>query len=355
MVGSSHELKLEVTVNGSGFDLPSGGSITKTKEIPTAQLKYPNKDGKMFRYFTGRDIVRIYVGIDELPTEPNFVGYVASMSGTVRSELQLISRLHSLEKEYIFIDEFDNYDGWEVARAIQKQLEDCDIDLTPTSDLKGTDPLTFIPSTYRQPTGITRYQLVKYARDLAYSYDESTGKLYNYMLYEHGDQNFVFEKQKEMKDGDEWNTFIYGDNLIASVPSIKQLGVVNRQVVIDKDGNRIDFNLTQDQQLSINGIMEGAPIENKEANSNEAYMQARRECLSKRNPVVNTSIKDIRLIDTVPYLSFVKISGAPNLLDGHHRVVQTQINFSGGLKVGCNLERQIPLYGDELVSILTAR
>lgn len=351
-----YRLKLEVTLNGSGFDLPSGGSIRKTLEMPTATLRYPNKFGSLFQRFSPRDVFRIYVGRDEVPDEPTFVGYPTENDGEVESTISLISRLHACETEYVYIDEYDNYDGWEVSKVIEEQLLDSDIHAAPAQFgmLQGTNPAVFIPQGYRQDKGISRYQLMKFARDLAYDISVTTGEALTYHLSEQGNGNWLFTKQKPLIDGYEWWSFNYSANLLSTRPKVNALDIVNRQTCFTPAGEKVTFNLAHDQQLNIKGIHEGVPISMDYGGVEEAYNRARFECLSKRAPSVNTSITHMDLIEAVPGISIVRITGAPNLIDGLHRVVGVGIDFSGGLKIVCDLEKSPPILSKEIIAMLTA-
>jgi hypothetical protein len=354
MTLDSHSLKLSVTVNA--YDISqwvTGGSISKTTEIATATLTLANKDGKFFNYFRGRDQILIKVGLDYLPGKYQFFGVPVSQSGGSNITLSLIGILHSCESEYIYLDEYDNYDGWEVSEAIKKQLTDMDMAGYVSKYFEGTTPQTFVPIGYRQEKGITRYDFIKFARDLAYSTVESTGETLEYVLFDDAG-TLHFEKQKQMVDGNQDWTFTYGDNLITCQPETKSLGVVNRQTVFAKDGTKVTFNLSNDQQVKVSGVMEGTPNSLDYGTVEDALNRARKECLLYRTPIVNTQITSVDLIDSVPGLSYVKIVDAPNMANGLHRIVKTDIDFTGGLRVTCDLVKQQPSLGKEILSMILA-
>jgi len=359
MSGRSHKFRIEVTVNGDGFDKPSGGKITKTREIPTATLTYPNPHGKFLYYFTPLDEIKIYVGLDRVPETPTFTGYFMSGDGEESHTLSLVGRQSKCQKEYTYITDTDNSDGEEVARVIQAQLHACGFMLNDSKPLKGTYPPFFIPNGYRKPEGITRYDLIKYARDLAYAIDVDTGDILLYHLYEHTNKygvddqgQFIFDRQKPMVDGEEDMEMSYGVNLLKTQPTIKMTGVINRQTVFSKDGDMATFNLAHEQAM--NGIIEGRPDSLNEGNFEDAWNRARMLCMKNRAPSINTSITNVDLVDAVPYLSYVKIVDSPNLLSGFHRIMETMIDFTSGFKVICGLQKQPPILNKEIVSLLLA-
>jgi hypothetical protein len=356
MTALSHRLKLEVTLNGSGFETPAGGGITKNLEIPTASLSFPNPFGSFSQRFSPRDVFRIYVGKDALPDTPTFVGYPVEGGGEEQHTVSLMGRLHACETEYLYLDDYDNFDGWEVSKAIQEQLTASDIALSPAlfGQLKGTNPAFFIPQDYRKPDGITRYQFIKFARELAYDVSSITGEVLKYYLHEHGNGNYMLSKQMLLTIGNEWKQFTYGDNLLASRPSVKSLGIVNRQTVFAKTGERVTFDLTHDQQIGINGVQEGKPIKLSYGSVEEAFNRARLECLTKRSPVVTSSIKHLDLIEAVPGISSVRLFNSPHIMNGMHRVMSLNVNFSSGLEVTCELEREPPILSRAVIDMIVA-
>jgi hypothetical protein len=353
MLNRSHKLKLQVFLNAIDITkYVTGGSITKGDEISTASIQLSNKSGQFYNYFRGRDIFYIYVGKDALPVVHNFSGYVVDCNGESSLELSLVGILNSCEKEYIYINDYDNYSGFEVSRAIEKQLTDMDMAGYISKHIQGTNPSIFIPNDYRKPEGITRYDFIKFARNLAYSVNETTGEVLSYQLYCHG-STFHFLKQKPMVDGQQDWTFTYADNLITCLPTTKTLGIINRQTVFSKTGEKVVFDLVNDQRVAINGIMEGSPIKLDYGTVEDAFNRARKECLMNRAPVVNTQISSLDLIDAIPNYSYVKIIGAPNMTNGLHRIVKTRIDFTGGLRVVCDLVKQQPVLSKEIMSLIS--
>jgi len=350
----SRKLFIDVRLNGVSIDKPASGSITKSLEMPSATLVFPNRDGRYFQYFKPRDIIDIYVGTEDYPLYPTFTGYVTDASGDEAITMNLISRLSALEKEYIYLDDYTNYDGWEVSAAMQEQLFRSDAAIDVLHKLQGTDPAFFVPSDYRKPDGVTRYQFLKFARDLAYAVSSETGEALTYHLYEHGRRDFKLLKQKPLVTGNEWWHFVYASNLIMSQPSVKTHGMVNRQTVFSKSGEKVVFDLAHPQQRSVFGLHEGQPIKLDYGNEEDAYNRARVECLKNRSPSVTSTISAVDMLEAVPGVSIVRLSKAPNLLAGLHRVMDVRINFGNTLRVDCVLEKAPPVLSREIIAMLTA-
>jgi len=216
-------LKLDVRVNGTSFDLPTKGSIDRSSEISTASLTYPNDNGKLFRYFNPYDIIEIYVGVYEFPIYPAFSGVVTSMRGSRDIEIGLHGKLWQATRRYITLTDTYNLDGMEISEAIAwliKQLDfKFDMDFLSTGQKVVGE---------MRDSNIDFYPLIKKLRGQVTEYNEFS-EPFKYVLFEHGRKELLFRKQVDIYDGNSWFDFQYGDNLIDEYPAVKMLSVINSQ------------------------------------------------------------------------------------------------------------------------------
>lgn len=348
MVRLFRKAKIEVTVNGNGFDNPSFGTIKKQKEIWTASLTYPNQQGKLFEYFSSRDVIRIYLGLDELPAEPTFTGFVTSESGDNARSLALHGRQYAAQKDDVIIDDYDNLDGSEVSQAIKKLISLLDISFTEV--FTGTNPEVFVTKDFRHDRGIVIYTAIKNLRNLAYDNTVFGKRPLYYFLYEEDDKIF-FRKEPELIDENSWFTLTGGDNLIKGEPRAKTYGIINKQTAIGLNGVSATFESAH--SIAVDGVFAGKTIYDETLlSSAECYERARVEVEENKYKTINTNITALEMIDAIPGLAIVKIENSKNIVTGLHRVRDIDIRYGRGFNVTTQIEKDIPVFGDEVASIL---
>lgn len=348
MVRLLRKPKIEVTINDNGFDNPNSGTIKKQKEIWTGSLVYPNPQGRLFEYFSSKDVIKVYLGLEELPSEPTFTGTVTSENGDRVRSLALHGRLYSAQSDSVIIDAYDNLDGYEVSQAIKKLIDSLDTSFTQV--FTGTNPPVYVTKDLRNENGIVIYSAIKNLRNLAYD-NTLVGKrpLY-YMLYEEGNKLF-FRKEPELIDSNSWFTLTGGDNLIKGEPRAKTYGVINKQTVIGKDGVKATF--TSDHRIAVDGVFAGKTINDDNLlSSAECYERARVEVEENKYKTINTNITALEMIDAVPGLSIVTIKNSKNIVTGLHRVRDINISYGRGFSVTTQIEKDIPSYGREVALLL---
>jgi len=340
--------KIEITVNDSGFDNPTSGSIKKQKEIWTGQLVYPNKNGKLFEYFSGRDVIKVYLGLDELPDKPTFTGFVTSDKGENVKTLALHGRLYAAQKDDIIIDQYNNQDGQEVSQAIRNLINLLDISFIQV--FTGTDPQFYVPKTFRYESGSYIYPIIKALRDMAYDDTDFSHKPLKYFLYEEGEK-LMFTKESKLLDENVWFNLVGGDNLIKGAPVSKTYGIINKQTVIGKDGVKETYK--SENRILRDGTNAGKPLKNdKFLTAAECYQAARVLVRDNNIKIINTKITALELIDAVPGLTIVNISNAKNIQSGLHRVNDVNIRFGSRLSVDSTIEKDIPVFGSEVAQLL---
>lgn len=341
------KLKIEITVNGNGFDNPNSGNIKKQKDIWTASLSYPNPQGKMFEYFQTRDEVRIYLGLDELPSIPTFTGFLSADSGENLKSFSFHGRLSSANRDNVIIDNNYNLDGMEVSQAIKTLIGLTDTNYT--LKFTGTNPEVFVPSTFRYDKGENIYTLIKKLRDMAYDNVDYSQRLLYYFLYEEDDKLY-FRKEPELIDENSWFTITGGDNLLSGKPKSKTYGVINKQTVI---GDGVKATYRSKHRIAVDGVLSGKTINNEKLKSAaECYEKARVEVENNKFKTINTNITALEMIDAVPGLTIIKIQNAKNIVNGLHRVRDINMSFGRGFQISSQLEKDIPAFGLEVFNIL---
>ena len=337
--------RVEITVNGSGFDQPLSGSIERTKEISSATLSFGNKSDRLFGYFQPTDIVEIYVGNNVVPDEPAFVGYPFEQSGKKRMELSLSGLLYPYTKRYMRVTDTDNVDGYEISAAIRKIMG---MIPTPLSlKILGTNPTSYISdkSKLRFKEGVSLYDLLKKLRDSTSFFDAATQRDVGYVFFE---RNGVFHF-RQIPIATEDNSAIdisYGNQIISVAPESTSVGLINRQTVIGKDVEATYDNL---HRQHVDGIKEGEILnDNTLTTVADCFDKAKRLCEQALFPVIRTKISSPQLIDAIPYFTVVNIINSSDTFSGANLITSTEITFDTGLEVNCSLERTPPLFNSML-------
>lgn len=343
--------KIEVTVNDSGFDAPTGGSVKKTNEIWTGSLVYPDPGGKMFEYFSPSDVIKIYFGLDEVPDEPLFTGFVSSERGNLSKTFSLHGRQYAAQTDDVIIDQYSNLDGMEVSRAIEYLFDLLDISFTKF--FTGTDPPTFVNSDLRFPDGSYIYPVIQKIRNSAFDSTEPGKSPLKYFLYE-SDEKLYFRKEVEAVAGNSWFTLIGGDNLIKSDPIRKTFGVINKQTVVGLNGAKATY--TSQNRVAVDRTFAGKPVKDETLlTSAQCYEKARQLVDDNQFSIINTKVSALELIEAIPGLTIAKIENSKNVINGYHRIKDVDIRFLRGLTVTANIEKDVPLFGSEVLnSIVTA-
>ena len=348
MVRLLRKPKIEITVNDNGFDNPNSGTIKKQKEIWTASLVYPNPQGKLFEYFSNRDVVKVYLGLDELPDKPTFTGFVTSEKGDRVRNIALHGRLYSAQSDDVLITDYSNLDGYEVSQAISKLLSLLDVSFTQV--FTGTNPSVFVSKDFRYEKGVIVYSAIKALRNLAYDNILIGKRPLYYFLYEESNRLF-FRKEPELLDANSWFTLTGGDNLIRGMPKAKTYGTINKQTVIGKDG--VEDTFTSEHRIAVDGVFAGKTINDDDLlSSAECYEKARVEVEENKYKIINTNITALEMIDAIPGLTIVKIENSKNIVTGLHRVRDISISYGRGFNVTTQIEKDIPAYGDEVALVL---
>ena len=347
MLHSAYRTKFEVTINGSGFDKPTGGSISKTKEIPTANLTFANSRGKLFKHFNGRDVIRIYLGLDEIPDAPIFTGFLKTEQGRGTKKYSLVGRMNAAITDTTILTNTHNLDGMEASEAIWNLVEGLDVDFTKR--FTGTNPDKYITKEFRYEKGAFIYDIIKKIRDVV-SIDGNVFKPASYALYEIGDE-LHFEQVPDPGRHEATFQVLYGEDIVVTDPELHTDTIINKQTVIGKNG--IIATYTDEQSIALDGVRAGKIINDKTLTTIGAcYEQARFSVEQSKFVSTETTLSSPKLLDAMPFHSTVKIIGAPNIVEKNYLVTQNKVSFGSGLSVNTRIENQQPILGKSIFNSL---
>jgi len=341
MSNYGYEVKIDVTVNGSGFDAPTEINIKDDGEIPSAVLMFPtgiNYSNKL----TKKDIVRIYVGLDDTPDTATFTGHMDSSLFKFSNKISLYGSLNRAQNDQTIVSDYDNLDGLEISNAIQKIFGDVSELSWMTGLFQTTSPISKVPTGFRFKNGISKYGMMKQLRDMAG----------NYALFQHGD----YFHGRQIPDPDVASpsySLSYGDGLLNFEPESSNKDTFNYSRV--KGKNDIIGEYKNDHRVLVDGLREmGILVDNDITSVGECYDVARDNVLSsifKKNPMV---IDSHLLIDAVPNVDVVEITGAPyglsdNYLIKNKTIVVGQDTFS----VQCRVTTPMDVLGEMMSQLLS--
>ena len=322
---SGFDVKVEVTVDGAGFDTPVETNIKCGGEIPSATLTFPT--GRITaNKLNKKDKIRVYVGLDEVPEYPTFTGHLDSSIFRYSSTIQLFGSLNRAKNQYVIVDDYDNYDGLEISQAIQKAFSEVTELAWMSSFFETTSPQVFVPEGLRFEKGISLYDLMKQFREF----------ITTHAMYQHGDGFYC----KSMPDPDVASpsySLAYGDTLLNFEPESGDKDTFNYANVIGKDG--VTGSYSNAQRALIDGFREMPTIQDNDIlNAGESHSTARQNVLNsifKKNPM---TINSHLLHEAVPNQSVVEITGAPyglsdNYLIKEKSVLVTEASFNVSCKV----------------------
>lgn len=341
MVHSGYEVKVEVTVNGSGFDDPTELSIKETGTIPSADLVFqPGRN--IGNKLTKKDIVRVYVGLDDVPDYATFTGHLDNAPYKFSSRLSLFGSLNRAENDKIFITDYDNLDGLEISQAIQKIFGQVSELSWMTGLFTTTSTPAYVPEGLRFDKGISKYALIK----------QLVGMATDYTTFQHGD--YFHARPISDPDVDPPSfSLSYGDGLLNFEPESASKDTYNYARVMGKNG--IIGEYKNDHRVLVDGLREMEILSDDDIlNVGDCTDVARQNVLSsifQKNPM---TIDSHLLIDAIPNVSVVEITGAPYGLSDNYLVKNKTISVGQDtFRVVCRVTTPMDVLGDMLTQLLS--
>lgn len=323
MLKKFKDVKVEITVNGGGFDNPSDIMIEDDGEIPFCNMMFPG--GIRSRYKIKKsDLVRVYLGLDELPDYPSFTGYQTSESGLRSTTMEFAGGLFRATRDYKKILDTDNYDGLEIGNAILNVLDSVSGLSWLTPRIQQTNPAVYIPAdTIRYEKGISKYDLMKEFRDIAVDPLDAF-HLGRYAFFIHGDI-FYFRSVPDPKTAPAWLKIAYGDTLLDVNQEGSSSYVTNKITVIGDEGIKGDFQ--NDHRIEVDELLESPPInDNSIASNGQAYEIARSKVLAEMIPEVPLMISSPLLLEGIPNATVLELTGAPYGLSDNYLLKSKSIS-----------------------------
>lgn len=338
---SGFDVKVEVTVDGSGFDTPVETNIKSGKEIPSASLTFP-VGSIVANKLTKKDKIRIYVGLDEVPEYPTFTGHLDSSIYRHNSTIQLFGSLNRAKNDYIIVDDYNNFDGLEISQAVQTVFKDVSELSWMDGFFEMTNPSMKVPDGMRFDSGVSKYDLMKQFREL----------ITTHAMYQHGD-GFYFRSMPDPDTASPSYTLSYGDTLLDFEPESANKDTYNYAKVIGKNG--VTGSYSNAQRELIDGLREMAIIKDDNIlNVGECQSTARQNVLNsifKKNPM---TINSYLLHEAVPNQSVVQITGAPFGLSDNYLIREKSITVSEAtFSVSCKVTTPIDVLSTVMEQLLT--
>ena len=343
------DVKIEVTLNGSGFDKPSEVKTQEGGEIPNCSLVFPAGMNSRYKILK-RDIVRVYVGLDELPDFPTFTGHVDSDGSKFSTSLDLQGSLNRAMNDQIIVNEYNNFDGLTIEDAIRKVFEDVSALSFMTPYLENTSPSVKVPKDIRFKTGTSKYNLMKQFRELAI--DPLTSRILGYTFFQHGD-SFQFRKIPDPNTASPSISLSYGDTLFNFEFDSNDNQGFNYARVIGKDGVIAEYQ--NDHRIAIDGLKEMEIISDETIpNAGQSYEVARVNVLSSLFTKTPLNLNSHLLLDAIPNYSVVQVTGAPYGLSDNYLVRTKNITVGEGMfDVQCQVTTPMDVFSNMITQLLS--
>jgi len=337
---TSMDVTIAVTVNGSAFETPSQVNFTDEGEIPTCSLVFPA--GSSAKYgISKKDIVRIFIGLDGVPEYPRFTGHLKEEDGFISDRMELVASLNRGVDDNRFVDDYDNLDGMEIGQAIFTIFSEISELSWMTCHVEQTNPIVRVPTDFRFPNGISKYDLIRQLRDLATDPNDPLD-LGRYTTFQHGDR-FYFRKMPNPSSVTPSVILTYSEDLLDIDPEATIRFAYNKSVVKGDDGVLATFQ--NDHRIATDGLAEAAIISNEDIKSNgDAYEIARANVMSKMVRKAGADAMSHLLLYQMPDVSVIQIVGAPHGLSDNYMlkslmvdITEATVSISGSLDIPVDL------------------
>lgn len=350
MASTSKEVKVEVTLNGAGFDTPSECSFEFGEEIPTASLTFPAGMNSRYKALK-RDIIRVYVGLDEVNEYPLFTGHLSQdPPERFSTKMDLVGSLNRAVHDKIFINSLNNFDGQTIENAIRTVFNDVSELSWMDVFVEETSPSVQVPKDTRFVKGTSKYDFMKQCREFAVDPIGST--INGYTMFQHGD-GFYFRKIPNPDDVTASISLSYGDGLLNFEPgSNSELGF-NYARVLGKDGVTGEYQ--NDHRIDIDGLKEMDILTDDDIpTAGEAYEIARANVLTSLFTKSPLNINSHLLLDAIPNQTVVAITGAPYGLSDNYLIKSKNVTIGQSMfDVQCQVTSPTDIVSNLLTQLLS--
>lgn len=326
MVKRYRKFKMDVTVNGSGFDNPSSINIDNEGELPTASMEFPEGAGSRYR-IQKTDVVRVYIGLDAVPEYATFTGYKDDERGLKGNEINLSGILKPAVRSFRTVDDNANFDGQEISCAIETIKQSISALSWVTTYFEKTSPVVCVPKDTRYPTGVSNYELIKLFRDMAIDPSDPI-HIGRYTMFQHGD-NLHFRKIPNPSTATPSITLSYGDSLLHAEQDSNESLSCNACRAYGKDGAYGYFANTH--RVAVDGLREAQPVvDTTMLTDGECFETARATVLSNLQGGYGYTVRGHELLECIPNYSVIGITGAPYGLSDNYLLRSLHISAGKG-------------------------
>jgi len=346
---SSRDVKVEVTVDGSGFDTPSQVHYSNDGEVPTCELIFPagqNSRNKL----TKKNKVRVFIGLDDIPDYPQFTGHQRDEDGFRSTQMTLVGSLNRAVEDKIFVTDYDNFDGLEIGAAIKTVFNRVSELSWMTCLVENTSPHVIVPSGLRFEEGISAYDLMKRFRQFATDPSDPL-EFGRYTMFQHGDI-FHFRRIPNPASVTPWVSLAYADTLLDIDPEATIRFAFNKAKVRGKDG--VEATFQNDHRLTTDGLAEADTIKNDDiANADQAHRIAYATVMSNITKQLGAEAMSHLLNEVMPNFSVVEITGAPFGLSDKYLIKNLNIDITeASFDVSVKLDVPVDILSNSLSQLL---
>lgn len=359
MVFKHRRLKLEVTVNGDGWDKPIGVDGEKRFLQPqTFNLRFPNPTGRNTSRIALTDVVRLYAGMGYVEDDPLFTGFMVGKENKHPITLQFTSYAGLAEQPKRKVDSFSNFDGLECSYAIQKALEylDCSNYATALSfQCQGTNPVNVVHSSFRKGYNTSLLAIVKGINKYCLDMTPLPESPLPYVFYE-VDTTFYHRKLLPI-DGsvDAPFTFKTIDD-IAAQPRTVLSSLITKATVVgaaytDEYGRERNHEATYEAEggTKLKRLFHVVVTDKSLTSFNDCMEKAKQLVETGLTKTIRTTIDSFDLLHALPSYSIMEVENSIHDLDGIHRITDLSVSLgSGKNSVQATLNTQKPLIGGVL-------
>ncbi|MHA1662569.1 MAG: hypothetical protein ACTSVR_04865 [Candidatus Thorarchaeota archaeon] len=349
MASTSREAKIEVTIDGNGFETPSEMSYRDVGEIPLCDLVFPSGTHSRYRILKS-DIIRVYAGLDEVPDFPTFTGHLDDEQGIWNGQMKCVGSLNRAVDDPMIVDDYNNYDGLEIGNAIESIFNDVSELSWMTGHFEATSPVVTVPEGLRFLKGKGKYDVMKQFKTLAVD-PTVTADISQYTLFQHGD-DIHFRKSPGPATAEPSVILAYGDNLLNFNPESQSKNGYNRARVVGLDGATGIYENAH--RLAVDCLKEMPMLfDDTIPNGEEAYQIARANVLSSIFTKSGMTIQSHELIEMVPNFSVIEITGAPHGFSDKYLIKTKSISINeANFNVTCKVSTPIDIFSELLSQLI---
>ena len=353
---AKYNLKTTITLDGNTITNPISGSIRKiTNKASTCDLTFANKNGLMMHYIKWNGVIKVYLGLDTIESDPVFTGIPFAKKGRETITYSFTDLFGYLNRaKDIKIDDFTNFDGVEAGQSIVEVIGDADYSMfdvsLSTDGIQGTEPVVTLDDTLRFPTYTSRYNIIRNINDRCWDTSDYPNEPEPYILYMK-DNVLHHEKQTRLADATPIHTIATADNMLTSAPSWDITKLINKQIVFGdsyEDGYErkrlYEGTATDTSAIKQFGVLSGNIVTDKSlTNNGDCKSKAERIVEANKTVVVRATISTVGRFNVIPARDYITVTDSNYGLEGTHRIAEVRYNFGKDTSTRITLDNTRPI------------